>query len=134
MSATPPPTGRAQVPGSGDPEDAGAAGRASVPVGRSSQVYGAGAKPVKTGTASRSGGSVPPALNGTRKRRIKPRWDRIALVSVLALLLLGGLVGGGIYLYLNHVNSKVKRIDAFSQITGNRPPVLVKGAQNILLL
>ena len=38
------------------------------------------------------------------------------------------------YLYVNHFNSKLSRVDAFSKITGGRPPVLVKGAQNILLL
>jgi LCP family protein required for cell wall assembly len=137
MSATPPPSGRAQVPGSSEPDDNRPAGRASVPIGRSSQVYGAGArvaKPSRFSARSGSAGDAPLVPGGKPKRKIKPRWDRIALVSVLALLLLGGLIGGGIYLYLNHVNSKVKRIDAFSQITGNRPPVLVKGAQNILLL
>ena len=38
------------------------------------------------------------------------------------------------YLFVNHFNSKLNRVDAFSAITGGRPPVLVKGAQNILLL
>ena len=128
--------GRAQVPGSAEPEDNDPAGRASAPSGRSSQVYGAGAKPIKTAvrTAGAGTGTPPMAPGGRPKRKIKPRWGRIALVGTLALLLFAGLASGGIYLYLHHFDSKVKRIDAFSQITGGRPPVLVKGAQNILLL
>jgi LCP family protein required for cell wall assembly len=80
----------------------------------------------------RSGPSQP-ALVGP-KRKIKPRWGRIALVlGVLVGLIVGGLSLSG-YLFVNHYNSKLNRVDAFSAITGNRPPVLVKGAQNILLL
>jgi LCP family protein required for cell wall assembly len=49
-----------------------------------------------------------------------------------------GLIAGGValtaYLYVNHYNSKLSRVDAFAGITDGRPPVLVKGAQNILLL
>jgi LCP family protein required for cell wall assembly len=44
------------------------------------------------------------------------------------------LAGFGIYLYANNLNSKVARTDPFSKITGDRPPVLVKGAMNMLLL
>jgi LCP family protein required for cell wall assembly len=71
---------------------------------------------------------------GPRKRKIKPRWGRIALVlGVLIGLIVGGIALSG-YLVVNHYNSKLARVDAFDAITGNRPPVLVKGAQNILLL
>ncbi len=135
MPATPPPTGRAQVPGAEGPDDALRAGRASASSGRSSQVYGAGGKPAVRGSGRARPAGMPPGRPGApRKRTIKPRWGRIALVGAVALLLLAGLVTGGVFIYLNHVSSKVKRIDAFSQITGDRPPVLVKGAQNILLL
>jgi LCP family protein required for cell wall assembly len=80
---------------------------------------------------SRSGG---PGTPGAPKRKIKPRWGRIALVGAVAVALLAGLGLGGAWLYAKHIESKVHRIDAFSDITGGRPPKLVAGAQNILLL
>ncbi len=55
-------------------------------------------------------------------------------MAVVALALVCGLGVGGAYLYLKHFDSKVHRIDAFSDITGGRPPKLVSGAQNILML
>ncbi len=68
------------------------------------------------------------------KRKIKPRWGRIALVlAVLVGLIVGGISLSG-YLVVHHYNSSLSRVDAFDSITGNRPPVLVKGAQNILLM
>jgi LCP family protein required for cell wall assembly len=69
-----------------------------------------------------------------RKRKIKPRWGRIALVlGVIVALIMGGVALSG-YLFVDHLNSKLSRVDAFSGLTGGRPPVFVKGAQNILLL
>jgi LCP family protein required for cell wall assembly len=50
----------------------------------------------------------------------------IALVAVLS--------GFGVFLYSRHLDSQIGRTDPFSEITGGRPPVLVKGAMNILLL
>ena len=74
----------------------------------------------------------PPAQQ--RKRKIKPRWGRIALVlGVLVALIVGGITLGG-YLFVNHINNNLTRVDAFAGLTGGRPPVLVQGAQNILLL
>ncbi len=51
------------------------------------------------------------------------------LVAVIA-----GAVTLGSYLFVNHLNNDLARVDAFAGLTGGRPPVLVKGAQNILLL
>ncbi|GAA5189360.1 LCP family protein [Rugosimonospora acidiphila] len=50
----------------------------------------------------------------------------VALVAVLS--------GFGIFLYSRHLDSQIARTDPFSQITGGRPPVVAKGAMNILLL
>ncbi|GAA1786251.1 LCP family protein [Luedemannella flava] len=69
-----------------------------------------------------------------KKKRVKPRWGRIALVGTLALVLLIGVFGLGVYLYANSFNSKLDRTDPFSAITGDRPPKIVDGAFNILLL
>jgi hypothetical protein len=90
-------------------------------------------------TASPAGpGGRPPANGGTGGRRGRgrpqPKWGRIALVAGVALALLVGLGGFGIYLYAHNLNSKIARTDPFSQITGGRPPVLAKGAMNMLLL
>jgi LCP family protein required for cell wall assembly len=101
-----PPTGRARVPVSGTPN-----------------------RPVRpTSNRPRPPGATVP------KRKIRPRWGRIALVAgVLIGLIVGGVALSG-YLFVSHLNSKLSRVDAFAGITGGRPPVLVKGAQNILLL
>jgi LCP family protein required for cell wall assembly len=48
--------------------------------------------------------------------------------------LVGLLAGFGIFLYSRNLDSKIGRTDPFSEITGGRPPVLAKGAMNILLL
>jgi LCP family protein required for cell wall assembly len=68
------------------------------------------------------------------KSRPRPRWGRIALVLGVAVGLVALLCGFGVFLYANNLNGKVGRTDPFSQITGGRPPVLVNGALNMLLL
>jgi LCP family protein required for cell wall assembly len=105
-------SGRAQIP------PPGAAGRGSVP------------PPNGPGR-----GPVPPQHPGPPyRRRIRPRWGRIALVGFVALLLLAGLGAGGGYLYYRSLDSGLQRTDAFSKIVGNRPAAVAPGAQNILLL
>ncbi len=68
------------------------------------------------------------------RRKVRPRWGRIALVVVAFLALIGLLVAGyGVY-YVNALDDKVKRTDPFSAITGDRPAKVVDGALNILVL
>ncbi|MDT4986435.1 MAG: hypothetical protein QOI74_529 [Micromonosporaceae bacterium] len=52
----------------------------------------------------------------------------------LALLLVAVVGLGGAYLYYRNIDSGLQRTDAFGNITGDRPAVVVAGAQNLLLL
>jgi LCP family protein required for cell wall assembly len=72
-------------------------------------------------------------VTGPAPKRIRPRWARIAIVATLVLGLVAGcglLVG---WLWVRGVDDGLKREDAFSAL-GERPPKLVEGALNILLL
>ena len=72
-------------------------------------------------------------VTGPAPRRTRPRWGRI---SVVAVLLVGLLFGCGVlvsWLWVRGVDSDIKREDAFSGLA-ERPPKLVDGALNILLL
>ena len=72
-------------------------------------------------------------VTGPRPRRIRPRWGRIAFVATVLLSL---LVGCGMlvsWLWVRGVDGDLKREDAFSALD-ERPPRLVDGALNILLL
>ncbi|MFG2166849.1 LCP family protein [Micromonospora chersina] len=63
------------------------------------------------------------------------RGRRIALVVLLVVVLLagGGLLAGG--LYYRSVNSSIDRVDAFTGVPEEaRPPVVAKGAMNIMIL
>ena len=66
------------------------------------------------------------------KRR--PRWGRIILVSVLALVVLAGIGTVGVWAYASSLDDKLQRTDAFAGLTGDRPAKKVDGAQNILML
>lgn len=73
-----------------------------------------------------------PATYGTaRKKGPKPRWGRIALVTVVALALCGGL---GSFVYYKTIEGDLERTDPFSSLTKGRPPKTVSGVQNILLV
>jgi LCP family protein required for cell wall assembly len=72
-----------------------------------------------------------PNVPGGRNRR--PRWGRIALVVVGALVLIGLLAAGCGLAYVSHLDDKLHRTDAFSGLS-DRPGKSVAGAQNILLL
>jgi LCP family protein required for cell wall assembly len=90
--------------------------------------------PPRPATAGAAGpGAGGPGAGQRVKRRLKPRWGRIALVATLALALLVGGVALSGYLWLQSVNDGLKRTDAFSDIAG-RPPKVVDGSLNILLL
>ena len=111
-----------------------AVGRARAGAGRPATANGGGGGPVRPGG---SGGraAVPGGVPGRQYRgRRRPRWGRIALVLTLAIGLVGLLCGFGLFLYSRSLDSRVGRTDPFSQITGGRPPVLAKGALNMLLL
>jgi LCP family protein required for cell wall assembly len=69
-----------------------------------------------------------------RKRR---RARRIALIVVIVLAVLGGGAGVAGYLYLHHVDSKVKRVQAFADIPDDLRPrkdPVAQDAVNYLIL
>jgi LCP family protein required for cell wall assembly len=103
-----------------------------------------GSRPDRTRPdGSRPGSSSRPKANGTAgtygtaakpKRRIKPRWGRIALVLTGLIVVLALVIGGGLWIYGANLNSKLKKTDPFSAIVGDRPLKTVDGALNILLV
>ncbi|WP_144123283.1 LCP family protein [Catellatospora sichuanensis] len=110
-------------------------GRAAVPSGPSGS-----ARPSSSSSRGRGGGSarVPVAgtgsTYGSAKKKVQPKWGRIALVAVIALALCGGLGLGGAWIYAKSVEGDLSRTDPFSALTGGRPPKTVNGSQNILLV
>ncbi|MEW2328898.1 LCP family protein [Micromonospora chersina] len=77
-------------------------------------------------------GAAEENLTPTPRRR---RGRRITLIVLLVLALLagGGLLAGG--LYYRSVNSSIDRMDAFTGVPEEaRPPVVAKGAMNIMIL
>jgi LCP family protein required for cell wall assembly len=110
-------SGRASIPPSGDRGSSRPSGRSGVPSG------------------GYDGGQRPPHEPGKAyKPRRKPRWGRIALLAGIALVIIGLIVGISLYSYASNLDQGLKRTDAFSALTGERPKALVDGAQNILLL
>ncbi len=66
--------------------------------------------------------------------RIRPRWGRIALIAggvVLILALAGGFFAIN---YVNGIDDDLKRTNAFSGLSQDRPAKTVEGAFNILLV
>jgi LCP family protein required for cell wall assembly len=110
-------SGRASVPPSGDRGSNRPAGRAGVSSGGQ---YGGSRDPYRPGKAY--------------KPKLRPRWGRIALLAGIALLVIGLIVGISLYSYASNLDQGLKRTDAFSALTGDRPKAVVDGAQNILLL
>jgi LCP family protein required for cell wall assembly len=106
------------------------------PTGRAS--VGSGAR--RDGARPGAGRTRPDGDGGTYgtavapKKKVKPRWDRIALVAVAFLVVVGLLVGGGLWLYARNLDSKINKTDPFSAIVGDRPLKTVDGAMNILMV
>jgi LCP family protein required for cell wall assembly len=130
-------SGRASVPGAGGSGAGAIRGTASVRDGGGRESAGwngpSGSGGVYGGGAGGGGGpGGRPALVGKAKRR--PRWGRIALVSVVVLLVVGVVAAVGGYFYLRSIDDRIDRIDPFSTLTGGRPPKTVDGALNILML
>ncbi|MGX6604651.1 LCP family protein [Micromonosporaceae bacterium Da 78-11] len=136
MSATTSPngssSGRASVPPGG--------GRASVPSsGRAGVSSGGGRRDDWSPGGNNPGGPPPPPGPGRtgqpyKGRRPKPRWGRIALLVGIAVLIIGIIAGISLYGYANGLDKDLKRTDAFSEITSDRPVKAVEGAMNILLV
>ncbi|MDI6099178.1 LCP family protein [Actinoplanes sp. NEAU-A12] len=116
MSATTSPSGnssgRAFVPGPGRPPRGGDDFGPRGPIG--------------------PGGRGPGRSYGGR--RPKPRWGRIALVIGVIVLVLAVVAGIAAYGYISGVDKELKRTNAFSGITAERPGKAVEGAFNILLI
>jgi LCP family protein required for cell wall assembly len=74
-----------------------------------------------------------PPTQGPRGR-VRPRWGRIALVTVVALALLFGAGSAFAYIYAQNLNDDLARTDPFSAIRGDRPAKPVEGSLNLLLL
>jgi LCP family protein required for cell wall assembly len=110
-------SGRASVPQSGDRGSNRPSGRAGVSSG---DQYGGPQDPYRPGKAY--------------KPRMRPRWGRIALLAGIAVVVIGLIAGISLYSYASNLDDGLKRTDAFSSLTGERPKALVSGAQNILLL
>jgi LCP family protein required for cell wall assembly len=105
------------------------------PNGASRSFAEGGAPPGRTGGGGpprRTGGGGT-ASGGAPRRRLGPRWGRIAFVGAVALTLVIALVSVATLLWAYNLDERLKRTDPFSQIA-NRPQKLADGSLNILLL
>ena len=103
-------TGRASVPGPTRSGEGGSiSGRARVgapvspagPTGRAAR----GAKVAKNGKNGKNGSSGPAGAPVYRGAKRRPKWGRIALVTFIALALIGGLGAIAGYFYLKGVDN-----------------------------
>ncbi|WP_092550521.1 LCP family protein [Actinoplanes derwentensis] len=124
MSATTSPSGnssgRASVPGPGRPDQ-------GLPP-RGGDGMGPG------GPGGRLPGGTGRSYSGGKGRRPQPKWGRIAMVAggvLLVLALVGGITAYG---YVSGLDDDLKRSNAFTEITSDRPDKAVEGAFNILLV
>jgi LCP family protein required for cell wall assembly len=69
------------------------------------------------------------------KKKLRPRWGRIALAGGLVVVLIVSGFALWSYLYLKNVNDHLKRTESIDSMVGpNRPAKTVDGALNILML
>ncbi|SFF78720.1 cell envelope-related function transcriptional attenuator common domain-containing protein [Actinoplanes philippinensis] len=129
MSATTSPSGnssgRASVPGPGRPD------RGQPPHGTP---YGGDDFQPAGPRGPRPPGATGRAYGGGGGRRPRPRWGRIALVAGGIVLVLAIVAGISAYGYFSGLDDDLKRTNAFSGITADRPNKAVEGAFNILLI
>ncbi len=126
-------SGRASVPSSGraSARPAGAY-RGAAPQG-GAVPQGANWQP--SGAGGGGGKGVDPGRGTSyRGRKPRPRWGRIALLAGLAVLIIAVIAGISLYGYANGLDKDLKRTDAFSGISNDRPAKAIEGAQNILLV
>ena len=123
MSATTSPNGSSSGRASVQP----GGGRASVP---SSGPYRAAGGPPLPPPPRGPGRPGQPYKGG----KAKPKWRRIALLAGIAVVIIAVIAGISLYGYAQGLDKDLKRTDAFSEITGDRPGKTVSGAQNILLV
>ncbi|MEO3927346.1 LCP family protein [Micromonosporaceae bacterium B7E4] len=124
--------GRASVPGPGQPAGSSRiSGRAHVSgVPGQARPYDSPPGPGGGGPGGPGGPGLPggPGRSGPR-----PRWGRIALVVGVAVLVLGLLTSGGLWLYVRGLDNDLARTDPFAELADGRPKS-VSGALNILLV
>ncbi|MFC4066859.1 LCP family protein [Actinoplanes subglobosus] len=129
MSATTSPSGnssgRASVPGPGQPPRGDYNG--SSHSGGDFQPAGPRGPRPPGGTGRSYGG-------GGRRPRLRPKWGRIAMVAGGIVLVIAIVAGISAYGYFSGLDDNLKRTDAFSGITADRPGKTVEGAFNILLI
>ncbi|WP_184954422.1 LCP family protein [Paractinoplanes abujensis] len=129
------------------PYGSSGSGRASVPSsGRASArpagAYRGNASPQRDNWPPRGagggGGTPPPSDPGRgtsyRGRRPKPKWGRIALLAGLVVLIIAVIAGISLYGYASGLDKDLKRTDAFTGLTTDRPAKAIEGAQNMLLV
>ena len=127
------PSGRAPVPGTARPT--GRAGgyredRDERPPRGSAPVRPGGPPPRPPGGGSGGSGPGGPAP----RKRLKPRWGRIALVAGVLIVIAGVVAAISLYGYASGLDKDLKRTDAFGDITDGRPVKTVAGALNILIV
>ncbi|SDT73976.1 cell envelope-related function transcriptional attenuator common domain-containing protein [Actinoplanes derwentensis] len=86
------------------------------------------------GPGGRLPGGTGRSYSGGKGRRPQPKWGRIAMVAggvLLVLALVGGITAYG---YVSGLDDDLKRSNAFTEITSDRPDKAVEGAFNILLV
>ncbi|MEE6258352.1 LCP family protein [Plantactinospora sonchi] len=122
--------GGASTPGAASPSRI--SGRAQVGVPGQPRT-GYDGPPGPGGPGGPGGPRLPGGPGGPARRGPRPRWKRIALVAGIAVLVLGLLAGGGLWVYVKGLDNDLKRTDPFAELAGGRPKS-VSGALNILMV